>query len=136
MSPLLEGKALVYTRPPIGLPRWKGAVSNKDQMNEKEATHSVLASRVELASVIAILNVQQGLVNEASDLDITWALDELNALQSSIRNETSSMALLRTPCDFNALAVADASVGCRRSEKAKVWSNGLELFSNGFEPKN
>lgn len=98
----------------------KGLVNGEGTKRKENTTHSILSSRVEFTSVVTVRNVQQVLVNEPDNLDVSRALNDLNTLQSAIRNETSTMAFLGTPGNFDTLRVTNCGVGSRRSEETKV----------------
>ena len=75
---------------------------------------------VELTSVIAILDVDLGLVDETSDQDVVGGLEVLDTLEGSGRHQTRAVTLLRAPCNFLALSVGDRGVGARGRPQAEV----------------
>ena len=75
---------------------------------------------VELTSVIAILDVDLGLVDETSDQDVVGGLEVLDTLEGAGRHQTRAVTLLRAPCNFLALSVGDRGVGARGRPQAEV----------------
>ena len=55
--------------------------------------------RVHLTSIVVGLEVDEGLVDEADDLDVVGGSHKLNTSESATGDEASAMAGLGTPCD-------------------------------------
>lgn len=77
--------------------------------------------RVKLPSLIGGLEVDLGLIDEASNLNVVRGLKELNALQGTTGDHTSAMALFSTPGDFGSLGVGDQGIGGGGGPQAEVW---------------
>lgn len=75
---------------------------------------------VELTSVIAILDVDLGLVDETSNQDVVRGLEVLDTLEGAGRHQTRAVTLLRAPCNFLALSVGDRGVGACGRPQAEV----------------
>lgn len=88
---------------------------------KREITHEILTVGVELSSVVVSCNVNLGLVNETSDLDVIRSLDVLNALEGTVGDEASTTALLGAPSDLLALRVSDGRVGLGRGPETEVY---------------
>lgn len=79
--------------------------------------------RVEFSSIITFLHVDLSEVTNTSDLDVVLGLDEMHALQSSIRNNTGSVTALRAPCNFLSFCLSDRTVrvgGCPQAEIVSI----------------
>jgi hypothetical protein len=75
---------------------------------------------VQLTAKIARLKVDLSLVDKASDLNVRLGLDELNTLESALRNESAPVAWLGTPRDLDSFSIADGLVSGRGAEQTKV----------------
>jgi hypothetical protein len=82
-------------------------------------THKISTVRIHLATIIALEDVDLGLVDEAHDLDVVRGLYELNTCQRTGGDEAGSMPGLGAPCDHGSLDVADFAPvfgGCPEAE--------------------
>lgn len=107
-----------------------------DETTDRVST-AILSSRVELTTKVKWLglNVDLGLVNETGDLDVSRALDELETLEGTLRNETSTFAGLGTPGDFDTLSVTNGGQLGRSKETEiiqVVYQSGLTHGSLAF----
>jgi len=98
-----------------------------------EATKRVAAlvstMRVELASSIISLDVDEVLVDVAGHLNVVGGLDEGDASDGTSRDNTSTAAGLSAPGNRFTFGVTDEGVGLRRAPEAKVANcvNGSRL---------
>jgi len=81
---------------------------------------TILSSRVELSSEISLLDVELGLVDHTSDHPVLFVLEDLHALDSTIRDLTSAMALLGTVGNYFALSISDKRVGFVRRPETEI----------------
>lgn len=112
-------------------------------IGEDEATKGVAtlisAVGIHLTSGVVRLDVDQGLVDMPSDLDIVGGLHELNAGEGASGDDTGATTGLSAPGDGLALGVADDGVGLGSTPQAKVVDGvdhgrlalGLLVFSGG-----
>lgn len=77
--------------------------------------------RVELSSVVVGLDVDLGLVDETSDLDIIWGLDVLHALEGAVGDDASSATSLGTPGDLLTFRIGDRRVGFGGGPETEVY---------------
>lgn len=89
-------------------------------MKRSKSTYKILTVRVKLSSVIVSLDVDLGLVDETSDLDIIWGLDVLNTLEGAVGDDTSTATSLSTPSNLLTLSVRDSRVGLGRCPETEV----------------
>ena len=99
-------------------------VSIAPSVGKHESTNRVAllisAMRVELSSLVSGLEVDHGLIDVPSDLNIIRGREELDTLESTPGNNTSAVTLLRAPCNLRSLGVRNQRVGRRRRPQAKV----------------
>lgn len=74
---------------------------------------------IELSSVITLGDVDLGKVTDTSNLNIVLGLDEMHALERSVRDDASSTARLGAPRNRLTLGVSD-STHVRGSPEAEV----------------
>jgi hypothetical protein len=101
-----------------------GASGGTERLGEQEGTERVttLISTVgiELSSGITSGNVDEGLVDVASDLNVVGCLQELDTSESALGDDTSTVAWLRAPCDTLTLDVTDEGVWLGGTPEAEV----------------
>ena len=83
-------------------------------------TYAILRAGVELSSVVTVLNVELGLVNDTSEHPVVVGLEELGALDGTLGHDASAVALLGAPRDDFTLSVGDGRVGGGRSPETEV----------------
>lgn len=82
-------------------------------------TVAVRAMRVELASLIAVRDVQAREVTHARHLNVVWRLNEVHAMECAIRNCARAPAALCAPGDLLPLRVPDSALA-RRCPQAEI----------------
>ena len=88
-------------------------------------THQVGTVRVELTTVVTVLDVDLGLVNEADDLDVGGGAHELDTGEGTLGDEAGATAGLGAPSDLLTLRVGDERVLLGGSPEAEVWACDL-----------
>lgn len=73
---------------------------------------------VELAALVAILDVQAGKVTVALNLDVKGRLDEMRRGDGAVGDDTRVVSRLKAPRDLELLGFADDRVGLRRRKDA------------------
>jgi hypothetical protein len=99
--------------------------STENRRETSSKTYAVLRARVELASVVAVLDVELGLVDETSDHPVVLRLEELGAEEGALLHDAGAVALLGAPRDLVTLGVGDGRVGGSRGPKAEVYRGQL-----------
>ena len=92
-------------------------------------THEIGTVGVELSSVVTVLNVELGLVDDTSEHPVVVGLEELSALDGALGHDASAVALLGAPSNFDTLAVTNCSVGIRRGEETEICE--MEMSASG-----
>lgn len=81
---------------------------------------TVSAVRVELSTVVFTLDVEAGEIADASNLEEVGCLEELNTLNGSVGDQTSSVAGFETVRDNGLFIGSDLRVGVDGSPQAEV----------------
>ena len=76
--------------------------------------------RVELTTVVALLDVDLGLVNKADDLNVGGGAHELDTGEGTLGNEAGATASLGAPGDLLTLRVGDEGALLGGSPEAEV----------------
>lgn len=129
--PGLFGLNLVeYMRPPMGFPAWQNDrrehAVHVGRAENNNSTYSVLSSRVELTSSIAILDVDLGLVDKTGDHGVIGRIEDLETLEGTVEHDTGTMALFRAPSNLLALSVGDGRVGSGRSPQTEIYKSKMK----------
>jgi hypothetical protein len=96
-----------------------------EEKTTKRVTTLVGAVRVHLTSRVVRFDVDLLLVNQTRDLDIVGGLHELNALESTGGDDTSTTARLCAPSNGLSLGITDNRVRFGSTPQAKV-INGVD----------
>jgi hypothetical protein len=83
---------------------------------------TVSTTVIEFSSRVTLLDVQLGEVTDTSNLNVVRSLDEVNTLEGSVGDSTSTAARLGAPCNSLMLSIADSAVGVRRCPETEVLS--------------
>jgi len=84
-------------------------------------TNQVSTVGVEFSSVVISGNVDQGLINETSPLDIFAGHEHLDTSESTSRDETGAIARLAAPGDYFAFGVTNSGAWLWRGPEAEVF---------------
>ena len=76
--------------------------------------------RIQLPALIALLDINQRLVDEPDDLQVIGGAHEPHAGEGVGRYDAGAAAWLRAPCNFFALCVCDGRVGFGGCPEAEV----------------
>lgn len=77
---------------------------------------------IQLTTEVVGGQVDLGLVEECDHLDVVRGGQELNTLDGTVGNETSTVLLVRAPSDFDSLGVGDGLVGFRGRPQAEIYN--------------
>lgn len=92
----------------------------RDCEKTKSETYQVGTVGVHLTSVIVGLDVDQFLIDETDDLNVSGGLRELDALEGTGRDQTGTPARLGAPSDRLALGITDKRIFVGRSPEAEI----------------
>ena len=76
--------------------------------------------RIQLPALVALLDINQRLVDEPDDLQVIGGAHELDAGEGVVRYDAAAAAWLGAPCNFLALRVCDGRVGFGGCPEAEV----------------
>jgi len=79
---------------------------------------------VEFSSVVTSSNVDLGLINETSPLNIFAGHEHLDTSESTSRDEAGPVAWLAAPGDFDGFGVTNSGVWLGRGPDAEIYSVG------------
>jgi len=92
----------------------------REQQRPQRVASLIGAMRVEFSARVCGIEVDEGLVDVASDLDVVWGLDKLDTSDGTSWDQTSSVAGLGAPGDTFTFDVTNERVGVLGSPQAKV----------------
>jgi len=81
---------------------------------------AVSTMRIKLTTSIASLNVDLCKITDSSNLHVVFRLNKMSAGDGSIRDQPSTMARFRAPCDLFSLCFADHPLGHSWGPQTKV----------------